>query len=142
MLTQLREVAGDRLVAVLFREPFNFSAKCNLGFLHSRGDVIVLLNDDTEATSEQWLEKLVAEPLAEPDVGITGAKLVFPDGALQHAGHIYAPKPGERAMRHAFTAARTRAKENSAAWSSTANAPASPLPAPRCDARPMSASAD
>lgn len=88
-LEALRAVAGERLVALEYRGPFNFSRKCNLGVLGSRGDVVVLLNDDTDVVSQGWLEELVA-PLAEPDVGMTGAKLLYEDGTLQHAGHLYA----------------------------------------------------
>lgn len=88
VLRQLRQVAGDRLVLVPFRKPFNFSEKVNLGVVGSTGDRVVLLNDDVEVISEQWLEQLVA-PLEEPDVGLTGAKLYFSDSTIQHAGHRY-----------------------------------------------------
>jgi glycosyltransferase involved in cell wall biosynthesis len=88
-LESLKEIAGERLVLVPFAEPFNFSAKCNLGFLASTGDVIVLLNDDVEARGEGFLAQLVA-PLDEPGVGMTGARLLYADGRLQHGGHVYA----------------------------------------------------
>ncbi len=88
VLDQLRDIVGDRLVLVPFDEPFNFSAKCNVGFLASSGDVIALLNDDMEVISDDFLAQLVA-PLAEPDVGMTGAYLLYSDGTLQHAGHAY-----------------------------------------------------
>ncbi len=87
-LAELREIAGDRLVLVPFPEPFNFSAKCNEGFLASSGDIVVMLNDDVEIISDDFLVQLVA-PLAEPDVGMTGARLLFSDGTIQHAGHAY-----------------------------------------------------
>lgn len=89
VLEELREIAGDRLVLVPFLEPFNFSLKCNLGFTQSTGEAIVLMNDDLEAISDGWLEELLG-PLTEPDVGMTGAKLLFPDGTYQHGGHQYA----------------------------------------------------
>ena len=84
----LREVAGDRLVIVDFDEKFNFSRKCNTGFLAARGDVVVMLNDDIEITSPRWLETLVA-PLEDPTVGLTGAKLFYQDSTVQHGGHLY-----------------------------------------------------
>ncbi|GAA2020629.1 glycosyltransferase [Nakamurella flavida] len=87
VLDELAEIAGDRLVLVPFSGPFNFSAKCNLGFLASTGDVVVMLNDDVEAISANWLADLVA-PLAEPGVGLTGAHLLFTDSTVQHAGLI------------------------------------------------------
>jgi glycosyltransferase involved in cell wall biosynthesis len=88
VLERLRHLAGDRLVLVPFAEPFNFSAKCNAGFVASSGDVVVLLNDDVQAITEGFLEQLIA-PLAEPGVGMTGARLLFGNGRLQHGGHVY-----------------------------------------------------
>ena len=85
VLSELRKIAGDRLVLVPFREKFNYSRKVNLGVLASTGDRLILLNDDTEVRSSRWVEELVA-PLEEPDVGATGAKLFFSDTTLQHAG--------------------------------------------------------
>ena len=88
VLTELREIAGYRLVLVPFDEPFNFSAKCNEGFLASSGEVILLLNDDMELISDGFLEQMIA-PLAEPGVGMTGAHLLYSDGTVQHAGLVY-----------------------------------------------------
>jgi O-antigen biosynthesis protein len=89
VLDQLSEVVGGKLVLVPYSGSFNFSRKINLGVIAASGDRIVLLNDDVHALSARWLEELVA-PLDEDDVGMTGAKLFFSDGTLQHAGHRYA----------------------------------------------------
>jgi GT2 family glycosyltransferase len=89
VLTDLETLCGDRLVAVPFTAPFNFSAKVNLGYLKSHGEYVLILNDDMEVIDEDWMTTLVA--LAqEPDVGVVGAKLLFSDGTVQHAGHHYA----------------------------------------------------
>lgn len=88
VLRCLRKLVADRLVLVPYKEPFNFSRKCNLGFVVSRGEIVVFLNDDTEVISEMWLEELIS-PLSESSVGMTGAHLRFPDSSIQHAGHIY-----------------------------------------------------
>ncbi len=88
VLEALRELAGDRLVLVEYELPFNFSQKMNVGCLHATGERLVFLNDDVEVISPRWLENLVG-PLDEPDVGLTGAKLYFSDGSIQHAGHGY-----------------------------------------------------
>ncbi|GAB3616053.1 hypothetical protein GCM10027416_06100 [Okibacterium endophyticum] len=77
-----------RVKLVPYEEPFNFSRKCNVGFLEARGEVVVFLNDDVEAVSHGVIENLIA-PLREPDVGMTGARLNFEDGTLQHGGHRY-----------------------------------------------------
>jgi len=100
ILEQLRHLGGHRLKLVPFAEAFNFSAKCNAGFVASSGDVVVLLNDDVQAISEGFLEQLVA-PLTEFDVGMTGARLLFANGRLQHGGHAY--EDGH--LKHAFAGA-------------------------------------
>lgn len=102
VLAQLSEIVPDGdLELVAYDGEFNFSRKCNLGVLASDGQVVVLLNDDTHARSEGWLVQLVA-PLMESDVGMTGARLLFEDGTLQHGGHVHA----HGAYRHAFIGAR------------------------------------
>lgn len=97
VLVELREVAGDKLVLTEYAAEFNFSDKCNTGYLASRGDVVVMLNDDMHIASDEFIEQLVA-PLEEPDVGMTGARLLFPDSTIQHAGHAYY----DSHLRHAF----------------------------------------
>jgi GT2 family glycosyltransferase len=91
VLDLLREIAGSQLKLVPFEHRFNYSRKMNLGALHADGERLVLLNDDIEAISDRWVEQLVA-PLDEPDVGMTGGKLYFGNGTIQHAGHAYALK--------------------------------------------------
>ena len=85
VLAELREIAGDRLRLVPFDEPFNYSKKLNLGVLSSTGDRLILLNDDVEVLSEDWIEELLA-PLEQADVGMTGARLYFSSTAIQHVG--------------------------------------------------------
>lgn len=85
VIDELRAIAGEKLVLVRYDEPFNYSRKVNFGVLASTGDRLVLLNDDVEVRSPNWLEELLA-PLEEPDVGMTGAKLFFADTTIQHAG--------------------------------------------------------
>lgn len=89
VLDELSAVGGELLTLLPFAGAFNFSAKCNRGFLAATGEVVVLLNDDIEAASDHWLEDLVAPLLQEQDVGMTGAQLLFSDGTLQHGGHAY-----------------------------------------------------
>jgi GT2 family glycosyltransferase len=85
-LDQARPGVSVRLVE--FSDPFNFSAKCNIGALHASHDVLVFLNDDMEAVSEEVIGQLVA-PLFEQGVGVTGAKLLFESGQIQHGGVQY-----------------------------------------------------
>jgi GT2 family glycosyltransferase len=88
VLDELRVIAGDRLVLVEFAEEFNFSRKCNVGYLHASGDVLLFMNDDMEAYSDGVVEQLIA-PLKEDGVGMTGARLLFEDTRHQHAGLCY-----------------------------------------------------
>jgi glycosyltransferase involved in cell wall biosynthesis len=85
VLTQLREIAGERLRIVVFRQPFDFSAKINLGAIHCRGEQLLLLNDDIEVTTPNWIERMVM--YAQLDgVGAVGGRLLFGDSRLQHTG--------------------------------------------------------
>ena len=85
VLEQLSDLAGDRLTVVPFHKPFNFSEKINLGALHSEGEHLLLLNDDTRVISENWLESLVMYSRFD-GIGAVGPKLLFEDGRIQHAG--------------------------------------------------------
>jgi GT2 family glycosyltransferase len=68
-----------------YRRPFNWSAAMNQGASLARGAHLVFLNDDTEVISADWLEALL-EYSQQPDIGAVGARLLFPDGRLQHVG--------------------------------------------------------
>jgi len=67
------------------QENLGFARASNQGAAMARGRYILFLNNDTEALPN-WLPPLVRILDTEPDVGIVGAKLLFPDGTLQHAG--------------------------------------------------------
>lgn len=68
-------------------DAFNWSLLNNLGAAAAQGDILLFLNDDTEVTSGDWLEELVAQA-SRKEVGAVGAKLFFPDGSIQHAGIV------------------------------------------------------
>jgi GT2 family glycosyltransferase len=72
--------------------PFNFSARCNLGVAESSGELVALLNDDVLVEQADWLDAMIGF-FAEPDVGVVGAKLRYPDGTLQHAGILLNEQP-------------------------------------------------
>jgi GT2 family glycosyltransferase len=85
---QLRAIAGDRLRLVSFDQPFNFSAKVNRGAVHAEGEHLLLLNDDMEVVTPDWIERLTMySSLSE--VGAVGARLLWEDGRLQHAGVLF-----------------------------------------------------
>jgi O-antigen biosynthesis protein len=84
---ELVAAGRDRLRIVPYREPFNFARKINLGVLHTRSDYLVLLNDDTEVITPEWIESLLMFA-RDPAIGAVGAKLRFADGRLQHVGVV------------------------------------------------------
>jgi GT2 family glycosyltransferase len=67
--------------------PFNFSAINNFAVRQARGEVVGLLNNDLEFVDGGWLEEMLSHAL-RPDVGCVGAKLLYPDRTVQHAGVI------------------------------------------------------
>jgi len=69
------------------RQPFNFPYKANFAWRQAHGKHIVLLNDDLEIVSREWLGAML-EPLQDEAVGVVGAKLFFPDARIQHAGIV------------------------------------------------------
>ncbi len=88
VLQALDRLLGDRLVLVGYDRPFNFSEKMNIGALRATGDLLLLLNDDTELIEPTSVATLVSHVMAD-GVAMAGAKLLFADGTLQHGGHVY-----------------------------------------------------
>jgi glycosyltransferase involved in cell wall biosynthesis len=70
-----------------FKEAFNYSRINNFAVSQAEGEYVLLLNDDTEVISDGWLEALL-EHAQRPEVGAVGAKLLYPDGRIQHAGVV------------------------------------------------------
>lgn len=77
----------DNIKVVEWREEvFSYSRSCNEGARHAKGEVLIMLNNDTEVLSSNWLDRLVAE-VQLPGVGAVGPLLTYPDGVtVQHAG--------------------------------------------------------
>jgi len=68
-------------------EPFNYSRLNNLASQQARGEHLLLLNNDTEVIESEWLSAML-EHSQRPEVGAVGAKLLYPDNRVQHAGVI------------------------------------------------------
>jgi GT2 family glycosyltransferase len=82
----LARLAADPRVTVLSQPgPFNFAGLCNAGAAAGSAPVLVFLNDDTVIRSPDWLARL-SFAAARPEIGAVGAKLIYPDGTVQHAG--------------------------------------------------------
>lgn len=67
--------------------PFNFSRQVNSGIALAEGELILLLNNDIEVLDRNWLREMVS-CFAYPNVGIVGARLLYPNRRIQHAGVI------------------------------------------------------
>jgi len=67
--------------------PFNFSAINNFGAAAANGSILVLLNNDVEIIHGDWLTELVSHACQSGN-GVVGAKLLYPDESIQHAGVI------------------------------------------------------
>ena len=85
---ELEEIAGDRLRLVPFDRPFSFSQKINVGAVRSEGEHLLLLNDDIEVATPDWLERMVMYS-SQPEVGAVGGRLLWEDGRLQHVGVVF-----------------------------------------------------
>lgn len=72
---------------------FNFSRIINFAAEHVDGEYLLLLNNDTEVVTPDWIESML-EHAQRPEVGAVGARLLFPDGRAQHEGVIVGPGDG------------------------------------------------
>lgn len=80
--------ASDRfpfLRVVTWDGPFNYSAINNFGAGFATGDYYLLLNNDVEVIDPDWMRSMVSV-CQRNDVGVVGAKLLYPDDTVQHAG--------------------------------------------------------
>jgi O-antigen biosynthesis protein len=82
-----REREPSRFRVIPLPIPFNFPALINEGVRHARGDLLLLLNNDIEVVSEEWLTEMAAQAM-RPRVGAVGVKLLYPDDTVQHAGVV------------------------------------------------------
>jgi glycosyltransferase involved in cell wall biosynthesis len=67
--------------------PFNYSMLNNLAVQSAKGELILLLNNDIEVLSPDWLEEMVGQA-ARSNIGAVGAMLLYPDQTIQHAGVV------------------------------------------------------
>jgi GT2 family glycosyltransferase len=108
---------GDPRVRILPAPgPFNYSALNNQAAAEARGEVLLLLNNDIEVIGPGWLREMVGL-LLRPGIGAVGAKLLYPDGTLQHGGVVigqggvaghYLPQAARGATGHAGSLALVR----------------------------------
>ena len=79
------EKEHDNVKVVYWEAGFNYSAINNFGFKFAKGDYIMLLNNDVELITPDMFQSMVGFCM-RPEVGIVGAKLLYNDHTVQHAG--------------------------------------------------------
>jgi GT2 family glycosyltransferase len=87
-LSLLERAARDHGVTVIpYGSAFNWSAINNLAAREARGDILLFLNNDTRVLTPGWVRELASHAI-RPDVGAVGARLLYEDGTIQHAGVV------------------------------------------------------
>ena len=77
----------DNIQVVTYKGEFNYSKINNFGMKYTKGDYVLLLNNDTEVISPTALSEMVG-CILRPEVGAVGAKLLYEDDTVQHAGVV------------------------------------------------------
>jgi O-antigen biosynthesis protein len=102
LLAQLGRDARGRVLR--YPGPFNFSALNNHAVNEAAGELVLLLNNDVEVINSDWLREMASHAI-RPGIGAVGAKLLYPNGTIQHggitvgvgsvAGHQYVNRSGD-----------------------------------------------
>lgn len=101
-----KELSIDQQIHLLrWGKEFNYSAINNFGVAHARGEYLLFLNNDVKSIEPDWMEEMLGV-CQRPEVGGVGAKLIYPDNTIQHAGcvigmggiagHMFVDMPADR----------------------------------------------
>ena len=101
-----KELSGNRKIHLLrCGKEFNYSAINNFAAAHAKGEYLLFLNNDVKSINPDWLEEMLGV-CQRPEVGGVGAKLIYPDNTIQHAGcvigmggiagHMFVDMPADR----------------------------------------------
>lgn len=101
-----KELSDEENVRLLrWKKEFNYAAINNYAASHAKGDYLLFLNNDVKAITPDWIEELLSV-CQRPEVGAAGAKLIYPDDTIQHAGcvigmggiagHMFVDMPADR----------------------------------------------
>ena len=101
-----KELSGNRKIHLLrLGKEFNYSAINNFAAAHAKGEYLLFLNNDVKSINPDWLEEMLGV-CQRPEVGGVGAKLIYPDNTIQHAGcvigmggiagHMFVDMPADR----------------------------------------------
>lgn len=86
-LDYLERLAAEGVIVLRIPGPFNFSALNNSAARAANGELLCFLNNDVEIVDPDWLSLLVRHAVLA-DLGAVGARLLYPDGTVQHAGVV------------------------------------------------------
>jgi GT2 family glycosyltransferase len=89
----LTGIDDSRVRVVRTSENLRFSRACNYGAAQASGRYLLFLNNDT-APNPGWLTAMVATAEADPRIGVVGARLLYRDGTVQHAGVAFSQRDG------------------------------------------------
>jgi GT2 family glycosyltransferase len=102
----LEDLSRDhRVRPVTSPGPFDWVEINNGAVRKARGDLLLFLNNDVMPRSENWLAHMVAQA-QRPDVGAVGARLLYPDGTIQHAGVVVGVGAGSTHVQQGISADR------------------------------------
>jgi len=90
-----------KIKILMFNKPFNFSEINNFAVSKTNTEYIIFLNNDTEIITQNWIELLMGFAQRK-DIGAVGAKLIYPDNTIQHAGLILDAKCNVRRSHHRY----------------------------------------
>ena len=92
LFAKLKRTSGVSVIP--FDEPFNWSRINNIAAKEAAtGHLLVFSNNDTQMLSTGW-DAVLADALADPDVGLVGARLLYPDRTVQHVGILFGMNDG------------------------------------------------
>jgi GT2 family glycosyltransferase len=80
-------ISSQKARVIPYEKEFNYSAINNFAVNQAEGQLVLLLNNDIEVITPDWLDEMVSLAI-RPDIGAVGAKLYYPDERIQHAGVI------------------------------------------------------
>jgi GT2 family glycosyltransferase len=101
-IEQLKATEPQRFKCVSFDHEFNFSALINFGVQNCSGSYLVLLNNDVKIITPDWIERMLQQASLQ-GVGAVGAKLLYPNETIQHAGIVLNKK---NISKHLFVGAK------------------------------------
>jgi glycosyltransferase involved in cell wall biosynthesis len=86
------ETLKSKHTVLKYEKPFNYSAINNFAAANCSGEFLLFLNNDTAVINDEWLYELL-QIAQEREIGVVGARLLFPNDTIQHAG-VYLHKDG------------------------------------------------